>query len=227
MPSSNWGNVGDNTLEEETHGETVAHVSSVSVWSNVAEPTEDVSSCGLDGWANAAEQVDGTAGSTADASALPEQPLVLSDYAEPISRRRARPLQCFVVEGQVEASVTPARETVQHVFGGVETASGLASSSVVDDVAPRAQIDASALRVPLVRSFCRPAQHGHRPLSVCSLALQSAMEKSGFGTFRLDHDFYKVKSEYVDSGIDFHSCSLVVRAETMGMGEAELLRKLI
>eukprot|EP00971_Amphidinium_carterae_P350149 6491405-Amphidinium_carterae.2 len=226
MQFSSWGDIAENIVEEQHHGENVVHASSASSWGDVAEPIEDEPSCGLRGWADAAEEVDVTSAGSEDALALLERPLVLSDYAEPVSRRRGRPLQFFAAKGQPQANLVSEREAVQDVVGEVQSVSGPASITVVESTG-RTKIDFSALKVPHVTSFIRPAQHGHRPLSVCSLALQSAMEKFAGGAPRLDHDFLKLKTEYVDKGLGFHSCSLAVRSESLGINEAELLRKLL
>eukprot|EP00971_Amphidinium_carterae_P095809 1896108-Amphidinium_carterae.1 len=158
---------------------------------------------------------------------LPES-LQLSNYVEP-KKRRGRPFSSLASRSLGSKDCPDA--SIHHSASSI-----LEPTSIVEDAkvahGQAASITLHSLLVPTVQSYIRPTIHDHKPLSICSSALQAAMHVCEKKAVPLDECYSKIQETFIDNGQKFHACSLLacsllVRAQMLNVGPDELKRKLV
>ena len=190
---------------------------------NVERALDDeiVVDAGLSGWAEVAEAVEPQDGAHHDEVCVGAN-LLLSEFAEPVAKKRGRPRIVKKTVGDDE-----------RVANNQDAQPSMLQQNIRDTISlsvRHGEVMATqppSLIVPKVKSFLRPPLHGYRPLSVCSKVLQDAMQLRSLPGQKVDNTYSKIKEQFIDSGHGFHSCSLVVRDQIMAVDKDELMKKII
>eukprot|EP00971_Amphidinium_carterae_P349602 6491101-Amphidinium_carterae.1 len=231
MSLSDWrqfaASVGEESAAEASEDAGIGSVS--SSWGNVAAQinTNVIDTpCGeslLSGWAAVAANADESGVDDGEQSFAAELHIDLSQHADPVGKKRGRPSKCFANLpsphlGEAHALVFSEKFSASHL--SADSCMGVAASA--SSVARKVQV--ANLTVSVVESYVRQPVHGYRPLSVCTAAMVAA--SSCGPSKRLDDAYYKIQSNYIESGSDFHVTSKIAKAKELEVDQAELKKKL-